>query len=262
MIRLLLFMALLCPVLRAEETGVSISLISEQSTIQAGEAFTVGLHLEHEEGYHTYWEHPGIVGIATSLKWKLPEGFHASEIQWPHPTRGMMAVHPCFSYERDVTLLVTITPPAKILTPEVELRARASWMCCADSCHPGSKSLSLTLPVGDEAKADPAQVKRFQTARAEIPKPSKDWSAKLLSAKDADPIVVQLRTLSGERPLDLFSRDGQFTSTAKVEIRPDGAKQWQVKLERSEYSPKGANKLPFVLRSGEAYFELAPRVSK
>ena len=77
----------------AQETkGLEIALISEVKSIKAGESFTVGLHLKHHKGFHSYWKNPGVVGLPTSIKWDLPKGFTAGEIQWPYPELTMMAI--------------------------------------------------------------------------------------------------------------------------------------------------------------------------
>ena len=56
-----------------------MEFVSEVEAIRPGEPFTVGLHLEHGPGWHTYWQNPGIVGVPTSLDWNLPQGFVAGQ---------------------------------------------------------------------------------------------------------------------------------------------------------------------------------------
>jgi len=35
--------------------------------VQAGQAFWLGLQLQHQPGWHTYWRNPGDSGLATQL---------------------------------------------------------------------------------------------------------------------------------------------------------------------------------------------------
>ena len=77
----------------SEETGLKLTLMSESLTIVPGEPLTVGLHIQHEPDFHTYWKNPGIVGIATILEWELPPGFTASEISWPYPELCLSLIH-------------------------------------------------------------------------------------------------------------------------------------------------------------------------
>ena len=96
--------------------GLEIGLISESTGVTPGRPLTLGLHIHHLPGFHTYWKSPGIVGMATSIEWSLPEGFTASKIRWPYPQNTFMSKYPCHGYERDVTLIVDITPPEQILS--------------------------------------------------------------------------------------------------------------------------------------------------
>ena len=69
----------------SKPVGVRHSLLSEVETIAPGQTFTVALFLDHNESFHTYWMNPGTAGLATSLKWTLPEGFEVTPIRWQVP---------------------------------------------------------------------------------------------------------------------------------------------------------------------------------
>ena len=132
---------------QAEENrvGLSVDLVSEVSHVQPGTPFYVGVFIHHEPGFHTYWKQPGIVGVPTSIKWDLPRGWKGGDLEYPEPESVMMFTLKAQGYERDVLLQAQITPPKK-LDPgsSITLSGRAVWMCCAQSCHPGFKDLSLT----------------------------------------------------------------------------------------------------------------------
>ena len=238
--------------------GLSIELVSETRTVVPGQPFTVGLHIEHDEGFHTYWQNPGIVGLATHITWQLPEGFTASEIQWPYPELTKMVGHPCHGYQRDVTLLVTIKPPDQIREKEVTLEVATGWMCCADTCHPGEKNLSLTLRVAAETLPDRAGAALIRKSRGEIPQVSEAWSGAAITGRNER--VIQLKVnpplgLSSEA-VYLFSCDGQISSDKKqtVNVQSDGT--WLLTTERSEFSPKNSSQLRGVLKVGNLYIIL------
>lgn len=247
-----------------EPTGLNVSLISENSTIFPGEPFTVGLHIKHHEGYHTYWKNPGIVGVATTITWQLPDGFTASGIRWPHPELTKMASHPCHGYERDVTLLVTITPPKSLTQKEVTLHSAAAWMCCSDTCYPGSTKLSLTLNVGAEKSIEPSAAKLLRKARQEIPLASKAWTSAMLTAPDAKTIRIKITPPTGTamESVYLFSCDGQISSNKRqtVSAQPDGS--WILTTERCEFSPKKPSQLSAVLKVGKQHIIIYPKYPK
>lgn len=258
-------LSLLTP-LAAEETveetnpvGLSIDLISELEVIAPGKPFTVGLHLQHQKGYHTYWKNPGIVGMATTLTWDLPKGFTASDIQWPYPEQSLMAGHPCHGYERDVTLLITITPPKVITDKAVTLKTSAQWMCCAQNCHPGFQDFSITLPVGEQAKPTVKGKKLIATAKEEIPKPLKatDFTVSLTSAPDEKNIQFVISPPPPQQ-VYFFSSDGQVSSDPPQELIKDDNRSLRLTVPRSTYSPEGKTSLPGILKLGKSHFLINP----
>jgi DsbC/DsbD-like thiol-disulfide interchange protein len=250
---LLALVLTLCSALAGPEAtkGVDVALVSEQATITAGKPFTVGLKIHHHEGFHTYWQNPGIAGVPVKLAWQLPEGFSAGPIQWPYPEQSMMAIHPVHGFERDVLLMVEITPPEEVSTTRVELKATASWMACADGCYPGKKELSLEVPVAAEAAADPALAEGFAKARAEIPQALQHWKVELLSAVDAPEIKLRLTPASDLAVVPeeayFFSADGQISSSPKQALERKEGGVIEITAPRAEYGPKGRKGLPGVL---------------
>ena len=231
--------------------GVEVELVSEQTAITAGKTFTVGLKIHHHEGFHTYWRNPGIAGVPVKLAWQLPDGFTAGPIQWPYPEQSMMAIHPVHGFERDVLLMVEITPPEKLAVTRVDLKATATWMACADGCYPGKKELSLALPVADTAAVDPALVEAFARARAEVPQTLQHWKVELLSAMDAPEIKLRLTPASDRAVVPeevyFFSADGQISSAPKQKLERKDGGVMEITAPRAQYGPKGRKDLPGVL---------------
>ena len=67
--------------------NVKSRLVSEVSTVAAGQSFWVALEFNIRDGWHTYWRNPGDSGQATTLAWTLPAGFTAGYIVWQTPHR-------------------------------------------------------------------------------------------------------------------------------------------------------------------------------
>lgn len=251
-----------CGLVSASETsemkGLKIKLISEQKVVSPGATITVGVSIKHDEGFHTYWRNPGNVGMATGIKWKLPEGFLAESIQWPCPELCLMAGHPCHGYERDVVLLVDIKVPEKLFTNEVKLIANVAWMCCADDCHPGFKELSIILPVGEKSIVDEKHAVVFATARKELPIEDCPWEVVMLSGKDEPVVKVRVKQRSGVEtkkvPEYIFSDDGQVSSDKEQKFTKQADASYIMRIDRSEYSPKFKNKFSGVLKVGNHHY--------
>ncbi|MCH7228287.1 protein-disulfide reductase DsbD domain-containing protein [Haloferula sp. A504] len=254
---LVLFPALFGLLAHGEEKswGARLELISEDAVIAAGQAFEVGVRIHHREGFHSYWKNPGVVGFATKIDWNLPEGFTAGPIVWPPPELVDMAGNTTHGYQRDVLLTTTITPPAELPEKEVTLRARIAWMACADACHPGDESFSLTLPVGSKAVADPETAPLFEQTRDEQPAPLDGWSVTLLSGIDAPEIVLQLSPAEDPPPVlespYFFSSDGQVAD-GKPSISTGENGSLTFTFERARFGPEGAKGLPGLIAYGPA----------
>ncbi len=152
-------------------TLVKADLLADTTAVVPGKAFTVGLRLKMAPHWHTYWQYSGDAGLPTTIDWQLPAGYKAGPIQWPVPEK---IVSPGdiinYGYDDEVVLLTEITPPAQLPAGEVTLKAKATWLVCAEKCVPGQGELSLKLPTGGEAQAANAEI--FEKYRALLPVPA------------------------------------------------------------------------------------------
>jgi thiol:disulfide interchange protein DsbD len=167
----LLLLGLLCTGRAQTYEGrelVHASLLADVTAVVPGKPFTVGLLLRMVPNWHTYWKFPGDAGIPTEMKWKLPEGWKAGEIQWPIPLKlnepGDIQI---YGYHDEVLLLQEITPPASLSGSTVQLAGEASWLVCEKICIPGSAKLQLDVPVA--AKNAPANEEIFSRFRRSLP---------------------------------------------------------------------------------------------
>ncbi|HEY1123580.1 MAG TPA: protein-disulfide reductase DsbD domain-containing protein, partial [Haloferula sp.] len=159
------------------------TLVPEVKAIAPGESFTVALKLQHPAGgWHSYYKNSGGIEKAPEVKWTLPEGFSAAELQWPvpHVTDGLFGKS--FTYDGAPVFLTEITPPATLQDgSKVTLKASAVWQICRDGqCRDepkeGPAKFEIILPVSGTPELDSSQAALFTAARAEIPKQAKDWT--------------------------------------------------------------------------------------
>jgi DsbC/DsbD-like thiol-disulfide interchange protein len=157
-----------------QTTYVQAELGSAVATIQPGASFWVVLHLRMQEGWHTYWQNPGDAGLATAIRWVLPDGFTAGGIVWPYPQRLPVGPLMNYGYEGEVSLLTQITAPANLPPDQfVTLQANTTWVVCAELCVPGAATLDLHLPVSTEKpQADPRWMAMLTQAQSTLPKPT------------------------------------------------------------------------------------------
>ncbi len=156
---------------------VNTHLIAEVLSIQPGRSFSVGVLLELEKDWHTYWLNPGDSGLPMAITWMLPTGFIPGDIQWPYPDRFGTDVVVNFGYEEEVLLITEIqASPAAKPGETITIEADVEWLVCKEECLPGRTCITLSLPVQDKKPAsDLLWAKKFADTRKKLPIHSKDW---------------------------------------------------------------------------------------
>ncbi|HAL73090.1 MAG TPA: hypothetical protein DCP71_15100 [Verrucomicrobiales bacterium] len=211
------------------QTGLTLQLVPETTAIVPGQPFRVGLFIQHQPGWHTYWRQPGIVGVPTSISWELPAGFTAGELEYPEPESVLMFRIKAQGYERDVLLQTQITPPAELKPGQtIPIKGNATWMCCGNTCHPGHMGIELKMPVAAESSPDPKWQPLFEKERATYPRPSEAWTAK--ATEEGLKVTLTLTPGPGGRPVGadekvtFFTDDGWINSDEpqRLELLPEG----------------------------------------
>ncbi|NOR15043.1 MAG: hypothetical protein GQ544_05025 [Candidatus Aminicenantes bacterium] len=157
---------------------VNAHLIAEVLSIQPGRSFSVGVLLELEKDWHTYWQNPGDSGLPIAITWKLPAGFIPGDIQWPYPDRFGTDYVVNFGYEKEVLLITEIkaSPTAKP-GETITIEADVEWLVCKEECLAGHSELILSLSVQDEESiSDLVWIKKFVDTRKKWPIQSMDWT--------------------------------------------------------------------------------------
>ena len=189
--------------------------------VAPGKTLWLGLLIEHQPHWHTYWKNPGDSGLPTRLEWQLPTGLQAGEIDWPRPHR--MPVGPLVNYgfEGRLLLPVPVTVTAAPLGANVDIALRADWLVCKEVCIPESGEFKLKLPVQAATAANGAL---FEDALAR--RPAALPGAKAEARVDGNAIALRVAGLPSAwrgQPLDYFAADaGVIDHAAKPEQRWDG----------------------------------------
>jgi len=122
--------------------------------VQAGQPLMLGLLLQHQPGWHTYWLNPGDSGLATQLQWQLAQGLEAGPTVWPRPGMIPVANMVNHGFEGQVLLGSSVqVMPSVANASELELRLHAEWLVCKEECIPQSGQFVLTLPTRSSTAA-------------------------------------------------------------------------------------------------------------
>ena len=101
-------------------------LLLSHEIAKPGSAITAGIELKMDKGWHTYWLNPGAAGIPTSVKWTLPKGITAGDIQWPVPEKFLSLGATGYGYHDETVLLVPLTIAADAPFGQSEISGKAS----------------------------------------------------------------------------------------------------------------------------------------
>src|SRR5271169_3029945 len=112
------FMVLTLPALAQTSSKpaphTKVELVSENSSIQSGKKFTLGLRFRIDPGWHIYWLNSGDSGMPPTISWHGSDGFLLQPLQWPLPQRMQDGTLVDYGYTGETMLLVDVTPPSGI----------------------------------------------------------------------------------------------------------------------------------------------------
>ena len=125
------------------ETGhAKASLITNlQSSSQ--ESFYVGVRLQMQDGWHTYWENPGDSGSPFEATWTTDAGVIIENVSWPTPQTIPYPPLMTFGYEGDVVFPFQVF--RSLDTELTEISLDFDFLICADICIPEQATLTLDL---------------------------------------------------------------------------------------------------------------------
>lgn len=240
------------PSVQTEQVRASLKINAPEG-IASGKTFWIGVLLEHEPHWHTYWRNPGDSGLATQIKWQLPAGLNVGELQWPLPKKISVPPLTSYGYEDAILLAAPVQVSADFKpTAVVPLAAKVEWLACRQECIPQEANLQLGWSAISINSPD-----RFEWARRFSPSPS---TAQIQT--EILPGGKQLRITVQQLPA---SWQGQTLSLLPITpgVVQNGAiqgkdwtqqwqdKQWQATLPVSEDRSEAPSRMAWVLAHGK-----------
>jgi thiol:disulfide interchange protein DsbD len=125
------------------DTGhAEVSIIkSEQS--DNSKIVNLGIKMDMQPGWHTYWINPGDSGGVIDIEWTMPEGNTASEVSYPSPHKIPYPPLMTFGYEDYVIFPVTLS--LENPDEDIPISAKIDFLICADVCIPETALIQTSL---------------------------------------------------------------------------------------------------------------------
>ena len=210
---------------RAAHTHVTLLLAAD--TARPGDTVLAGIELQMDPGWHTYWQNPGESGIPTQIKWNLPPGVTAGDIQWPLPHKLPPAEVTTYGYVDDVMLVVPLKLAADLKPGQpLTLEADLTWLECQDQCIPGKTNVTTTLNLGpqNQPSTNAALITAWQQ-KVPAPVNPAEWSLHATwetpAQGDTRPLILDGQYLGAQdKPLAISAVDLFPAASDNFEIQP------------------------------------------
>jgi thiol:disulfide interchange protein DsbD len=140
--------------------------------------FLIGIRFRMEPGWYLYWINPGDAGLPVEVKWNLPPGYSAGELQFPTPQKFVYDGIIAYGYKNELVLLVEIRPDPQRKLKSPILKAQLDWLVCKESCIRGGAGVELNTE-GLSREQRLAVTNLLSEWRLKLPRKSSELSLKL-----------------------------------------------------------------------------------
>jgi len=199
----------------------TVATVTPQSTrVEPEFYFRVAFTLNLQEHYHAYYKNAGTVGDPPSVKWDLPEGFEAGELQFPAPAAIESDGTVVYGYEGEVTFISEIEVSGE-LEPGMtaKITGTFNWQECAATCLEGKKDFSFEVEVVELQEDTKNHEEFFSKALEKLPQDNSAWTFEATEEENTITLEVNYPpALTVEKPIYFFSDDKQIDSQASQKV--------------------------------------------
>ncbi len=215
--------------------------------VQVGKPLWLGLQLQHQAGWHSYWKNPGDSGLPTQLTWTLPAGVTAGNIQWPTPKKIPIAQLANYGYEGAVLLPVPVVVSGgfQAVGADITVSLKARWLVCKTECVPEEGEFTLKLPVrGSTALSRPL----FDSTQSNLPKAHVGKATFVSQGSLLRLSVSGLPTQWQGKQLDAFPENADIIETAAKLDQSWANGQWTAAMPLSAQRAAGPPRLAWLVK--------------
>jgi thiol:disulfide interchange protein len=200
--------------------------------VQPGKPLVVGLHMQHQAGWHTYWKNPGDSGLPIQLNWTLPAGLEAGAIEWPTPKKIPVGNLVNYGYEGAIFLSVPVAVQTAIPDAQshITVQLRAQWLVCKTECIPEEGAFAIKVPVRGSTALNRSV---FDNAKASAPQIGKGAATFSPQEKTLRLTASGLPSSWTGKQLDAFPEAGEIVETAGKVVQTWQKNEWVAELPLS-----------------------------
>jgi len=138
----------------ADATHLKVQLVAPTRVLVAGYPTDAGIYFKLEEGWHVYWKNAGDAGEPPRVRWTLPDGITAGEMQFLAPKRLPNGPLMDYGYEDEALFPFTLSTAKSVKSGTAKVIAKVSWIVCREVCIPGKADLEMDFLASDHLLKD------------------------------------------------------------------------------------------------------------
>lgn len=224
--------------------GVRLSLV-DAGYGRSGSQLLLGLKVDLDEGWHSYWRSPGETGLPSSIEADDRSNAGAADVLWPLPERFEISGYETVGYRS--SFVVPFTVPVDDRGSPASFRIKGKIYACSDVCVPFPVDLSSQTAPGFH---DPSALAEIAPWLARVPREGQGPLKLLRSSVEGEKLTVQFSSPEMSAPsafVDLGTR--AFASLSSMNVDgPVATAEFAIVATRGKtVDPSGA---PLVVSDG------------
>ena len=130
-----------------------VSLVKYTSNNSQADELFIGIKMDMQKNWHTYWKNPGDSGGPIKVSWNLPDGVAVSDIYWPTPK--LIPYSPLMTYGYKDFVVFPFKVTYESFNKLKNINADIDFLICDDICVPEKAQIDTSfekIPYSQELK--------------------------------------------------------------------------------------------------------------
>ena len=136
-----------------------VSLIKYSTNNSKTNELFIGIKMDMQKNWHTYWKNPGDSGGPIKVSWNLPDGITISDIYWPTPK--LIPYSPLMTYGYKDFVIFPFKITYEDFNQLKNVSADIDFLICDDICVPEKALIDTAFE-----KILYSKVRRFNSKRS------------------------------------------------------------------------------------------------
>ena len=130
-----------------------VSLVKYTSNNSQADELFIGIKMDMQKNWHTYWKNPGDSGGPIKVSWNLPDDVAVSNIYWPTPK--LIPYSPLMTYGYKDFVIFPFKVTYESFNELKNIKADIDFLICDDICVPEKAQIDTSfekIPYSQELK--------------------------------------------------------------------------------------------------------------